>query len=121
MYLIRIQILFDRVGLCIILDEPIYVMLDRVLLQIDSGNGAVENRTATKVTSNILASEYLPTKFMAQELSGLNLDFPIGYYHPNPGFKEHPIFSAVICCILSRRYGMHSIESLGLLYFERDS
>ena len=36
MYPIWIQILFDRVGLCIILDEPILGMLDRVLLQIDS-------------------------------------------------------------------------------------
>jgi hypothetical protein len=37
MYPIRIQILFNRVELCIILDEPILGMLDRVLLRMDSG------------------------------------------------------------------------------------
>jgi hypothetical protein len=37
MYPIQIQILFNRVGLCIILDEPILGMLVKVLLQMDSG------------------------------------------------------------------------------------
>jgi hypothetical protein len=37
MYPIWIQILFNRVGLCIISDEPILGMLVKVLLQMDSG------------------------------------------------------------------------------------
>ena len=55
-------------------------------------DGAVENRTASKVTATVTADDYLPTKFTEHELRGLNLDFPIAYRHPSPAHKDKLIF-----------------------------
>lgn len=55
-------------------------------------DGAVENRAASKVTGTINAADYLPTKFTAEELRGLNLDMPIAYRHPSPALEDELIF-----------------------------
>jgi hypothetical protein len=55
-------------------------------------DGAVENRSAAKYTATVSAADYLPTKFTADELQGLNLDFPIAYSHPSPACTDKYIF-----------------------------